>query len=361
MIDEQDFGRILIIKPSAAGDIVSALPVLPALRERYPSAQIHWLVAGHLADLLKGHPMIDEVLEFDRRRFGYLARSWAVTKRFMKFLQRLRAAQYDLVLDFQGLFRSGFLAWTTQATVRVGPAEKRELGWVFYTHRCPPRPTDTHIVDRICTVGEVLGLDLSEPQFPLPIRDDARAAANQMLGRELGQTRDFLAVAAGGTWASKRWPEDKFVLLARKVIRELDLPVVLVGGRAERRSAADIVEQAADPRVVTLAGQTTLSQLVAILDGSRGLVCNDSGPMHMAVALNRPVTAIIGPTNPHRTGPYRRPHAVVKSTFQCAPCYKRHCPKNGHRSPAPCMEAVSVEQVFGNLVDQLDVVPQSRS
>jgi lipopolysaccharide heptosyltransferase I len=349
-----EFKNILIIKPSAAGDIVCALPILSALRDKYPSARISWLVNSTLAGLLRGHPMIDELIEFDRRRYGYLAHSWAVTKRFMDFLRNLRTARYDLVLDLQGLFRSGFLAWTTQSPVRIGPAERREMGWVFYTHRCPPRPTDTHIVDRIATAGELLGLDFSEPRFCLPIRQEARDRTAELLKSVgLDGAEKYLAIAPGGTWLSKRWPAENFAELARKVTAELDLPVVVVGGRAERRLGEQMVESLADRRIVSLAGRTDLPELLAVLEGACGLVCNDSGPMHMAVALNRPVTAIIGPTNDRRTGPYHRPESVVKSGIDCSPCYKRRCMRVAEGSLPLCMAQIRVEEVFNNLAARL--------
>jgi len=352
-IEQDEFKNILIIKPSAVGDIVCALPILPALRRRYKSARISWLVAAHLSDLLKDHPLIDELIEFDRRRFGYLAHSWAVTKRFMKFLQQLRSARYDLVLDLQGLFRSGFLAWTTQASVRIGPAEKRELGWVFYTHRCPPRPVDTHIVDRICATGELMGIDISEPKFVLPVRQEARDRMTETLKAKLGESQRYLAVAPGATWSSKRWSGESFARLTRMIINELDMSVAIVGGRADRLLAEEIINQVSNNRAISLAGQTRLSELLAVLDGAVGLVSNDSGPMHMAVALGKPVTAIIAPTNPYRTGPYRRPEALVTSDIECAPCYKRQCTKVAPGEQSACMAAITAEQVFENLTRQL--------
>lgn len=361
---DREFENILIIKPSAAGDIVCALPILAALRRRYGGARISWLVSAHLAELLKGHPFIDEVIEFDRRRFGYMARSWSVTRRFMKFLQGLRSAGYDLVIDLQGLFRSGFLAWTTQAGVRIGPAEKRELGWVFYTHRCPMKPLDTHTVDRMCAVGEVLNMDMAEPQFMLPVTDQARQSVGELLKqRRGGDVGQYLVIAPGGTWPAKRWPVTKFAQLANRVVDELGLTVVIAGGRAERQLADEMLGYdggRADGKIVSSAGETSLSQLLAVLEGAVGVVSNDSGPMHMAVALDRAVTAIIGPTNAHRTGPYRRSRGIVASAMDCSPCYKRHCPLVADGEDAKCMAEISVDEVFENLTAQIAGADQRR-
>ncbi len=338
---ERDFKNILIVKPSAMGDVITALPILPALRKRYPSAKISWLISSQWVDLLRDHPLIDELLEFDRRRFGYLARSWIVTKRLMKFLRVLRGGKYDLVIDLQGLFRSGFFTWITQAGVRIGPAETRELGWVFYTHRCPSRPVDTHIVDRIGSVGELLDLDMTDPQFVLPVDKSSREAVG---------VDDYLVLIPGATWSSKRWPAEKFATLAGKIIDEWGMHVVLGGARGEKELCAEIAAKIDSSMLINLAGATKLPELVALIDGSSGVVCNDSGAMHVAVALGKPLSVIIGPTNVHRTGPYRRDECVLKSAIDCSPCYKRKCTR---AEDATCMAEVSVEDVFENLASQL--------
>jgi lipopolysaccharide heptosyltransferase I len=354
---EVEIKNILIIKPSAAGDIICALPILSALKKRYPHVKIAWLVASHLAPLIQDHPLIDQVIPFERKRFTYLARSWTVVKRFLKFLRDLRNKHFDLVLDLQGLFRSGFFAAATHAPVRIGPAEKRELGWIFYNHRTPPMPHDTHIVDRIASVGELLDLDLENPEFVVHIADTARTKIAEML-RENSLTPDnFIVLAPGGTWPSKRWPVDRFAELAQKIHDDLQLPVVLLGGPGEKKLADEILKISPNAGIVDFTGRTTLPELLALVDAAKALVCNDSGPMHMAVALNKPLTAIIGPTNALRTGPYRRPNSIVKTAEPCSPCYKRNCPKVKEKDSAVdiplCMTKITVAQVFENLKSQI--------
>ncbi len=353
---EQNFNNILIIKPSAAGDIICALPVLSALRKRFPNAKISWLVASHLSDLIMNHPMINHVIEFDRRRFGYLAHSWSVTKRFMKFLRSLRQANYDLVIDLQGLFRSGFLAWNTQAPVRIGPAEKRELGWIFYTHRMPETNHETHTVDRMYSCMKLLSdeNETEEPKFVVHIPETQRQMISDKLHARKIKPKQYIAIAPGGTWPSKCWPVEKFIELTKLICSKLKMPVIIIGGKNERIIAQKMTDELSNFPVSNFTGQTTLSQLLALIDNSAALVSNDSGPMHIAVALNRPVTAIIGPTNPNRTGPYKRPNSVVKINLDCSPCYKKHCPKINDTQPPPCMKQIDVAKVFFNLRTQLD-------
>ncbi len=351
----QDFNNILIIKPSAAGDIICALPVLPALKKRFPKAKISWLVSSHLSELITNHPLINHVIEFDRRRFGYLAHSWSVTKRFMKFLRSLRQANYDLVIDLQGLFRSGFLAWNTQAPVRIGPAEKRELGWIFYTHRTPKTNHETHTVDRMYSCMKLLSNEdeIDEPKFVIHIpATQQQTIREKLLARQIFPNR-YIAIAPGGTWPSKCWPVQKFTELTKMICSKLQMPVVIIGGKNERMIAERMCDELANFPVANFTGQTTLSQLLAIIKDSSAVISNDSGPMHIAVALDKPVTAIIGPTNPNRTGPYNRPQSVVKTSLDCSPCYKKHCPKTQNPEASPCMQQIETTIVFENLTAQL--------
>jgi lipopolysaccharide heptosyltransferase I len=352
-LKNNEFKNILIIKPSAAGDIICALPVLPVLKKRYPNARIAWLVASHLAPLVQGHPLIDEVIPFERKRFGYLGLSFTVAKHFFKFLRRLRSPGFDLVLDLQGLFRSGFFAYATGSHVRIGPAEKRELGWIFYNYRTPSMPRDTHIVDRIISIGELLGLDFSNPEFPVYISDAARDHVAEMLHENNLIPGRFIEIAPGGTWSSKRWPADRFAELAIRIRNELQMPVAIIGGRGEKKLAEEIIKITGIEEIVDFTGRTYLPELLAMIDAGRALVCNDSGPMHIAVALGKPLTAIIGPTNANRTGPYRRSESIVKTDESCSPCYKRDCPKVPAGDIPICMKKITVERVFENLKNNL--------
>jgi len=117
--------------------------------------------------------------------------------------------------------------------------------------------------------------------------------------------------------------------------------------------ADEILRSVDSPNLKSFVGLTSLPELLALIDAARALVCKESGPMHMAVALNTPLTAVIGPTNANRTGPYRRPKGIVKSAEPCSPCYKRKCPKSTDENLPPCMTLITVDDVFNNLQSQL--------
>jgi heptosyltransferase I len=320
-LKHRDFRRILIIKPSSFGDVIHALPVLNGLRERYPGAHISWLVANSCAGLLEGHAALDEVIRFDRNRFGRIGRSMRVSLDFVRFIRDLRARKFDLVVDLQGLFRSGFLAAASGAGVRLGFASAREFGWLFYTHRVPTPDREMHAVDRNYVMGGVLGFDHVPIRFELPVQAAGRASAERLLaGNGLNPGEAYVLMGPGTRWDTKIWPAKYFADLAQRVEAESHCRVVLIGMESEVAIAREVTELAKG-RVINLAGKTNLPELIALVDGAAMVVMHDSGPMHLATALKKPTVAIYGPTSASRTGPYGRGDAVARLDLECSPCY----------------------------------------
>ena len=337
----RSFERILLVKPSSLGDVVHTLPVLHGLRERYPDARIDWLIAPPFAPLIEHHPDLSGVVPFDRGRFGRIGRSLKVTGEFRVFLRELRATRYDLVLDLQGLFRTGFMAWATRSPVRIGFREAREGAWVFYNRYIPHLEDDAHAVDRNYRVGELLGFADVPVKFDLALSNQTRREAAELLG-EAGSPRDgtLLAVAPGARGETKVWPAERFAAVIDRLGAAGRTRCALLGSPDEAALCARIAAMCvAAP--IDLAGRTTLPQMVAVLARSDAVLCHDSAAMHVAVALNRPLVCLTGPTNPRRTGPYRRLEDVVRLDLDCSPCYFRRltqCP-HGHR----CMRELSVD------------------
>lgn len=340
---ERSFERILIIKPSSLGDIVHALPVLHGLRVRFPAARIDWLIGAAFEPLVRGHPELTSTVVFDRQRFARIGRSWSATRDFAAFVSRLRNAGYDLAIDLQGLFRSGFLTWATGAAVRIGLSDAREGARWFYTHSVPADDPDLHAVERNYLVARVLGFGDVPIEFPLALNDGEIGQARRMIAQTRGlRGAPIVAVVPGARWETKRWPEQRFTELLDRLHAE-GFSTLLIGGRDE----ADLCRRIAEPlrgRTADLAGRTTLREMAAVLSLCDLVVCHDSAPMHLACALRRPLVCLSGPTNPRRTGPYRRLEDVCRLNIECSPCYLRRlsqCP-HAHR----CMEELSVEQVW---------------
>ncbi|MBN2563669.1 MAG: glycosyltransferase family 9 protein [Phycisphaerae bacterium] len=347
----RSFRRILIIKPSSPGDIIHALPVLHGLRRRFPEAHLAWLVATSFVDLIEAEVALDEVIPFDRKRFGRLGRSFVVTQEFTAFVRDLRGRRFDLVVDLQGLFRSGFLAFASGAGVRIGFAASREMAWIFYSHKIPPGDSDAHAADKNYTVARMLGFDDVPMDFTITIPEDDRQQADRLLVEAGVRPGAPYAVLVPATrWETKCWPPDRFGQLAGALKERHGLGTVFVGGGSDVE-AGDVAARASNGAAKNLCGRTTLRQLAALIDGASVVVTADSTPMHMAASLGRPLVALFGPTNPSRTGPYGRLRDVLRLDLDCAPCYLRHLRQCSHGHA--CIQGLQVHAVLGAVEERL--------
>lgn len=327
--------RILIVKPSAMGDIVHALPFLHLLRKRFPTAEISWMVVPAFASLLQGHHLLDHVLLFDRRRFANLWRNPSAVGGLFRFARSLRQAQFDLVIDLQGLLRSGWITWQTRARTRIGFGYAREGAPAFYTHRVSTHSHERHAIERYLDVAEQLGCGRGPVVFDFDVPEAARTRVRELVG-----DRPYAVICPTTNWPTKRWPTERFIQLVQPLEERFDLRSVIAGG-------PDVADMPFGDRAVNLGGKTDLKELVALIEGASLVIANDSGPMHIAAALDRPLVTIFGPTNPVRTGPYGRPDAVLQLDLVCRPCYSKKC------SHTSCMNWIEVEQVLNAAKAQL--------
>jgi lipopolysaccharide heptosyltransferase I len=309
--------RILIIRPSALGDVARSVPVLVSLRRALPQARIDWLVQDSFAPVIASHPALTNVVEFPRKRFGRWARTLNVPA-LLRYSRPLREAKYDLVLDCQGLARSAILGWCTRSRRRVGHKQARELAPFLYTQRVDS-PIERHTVDRMLDLVESLGIPADRTQAGLRLYAPESAqswwAADPVGGQTLatsGKPGRYVVLAPTSRWISKQWPADRFALLA-ETLAARGLNVVLVGGSNERDQIEPLLALATrNPRVIDRVGQTDIPKLMAILQRAALVVANDSAALHIAVGFARPVVALYGPTRVHRVGPYGRDADVIQ-------------------------------------------------
>ena len=186
----------------------------------------------------------------------------------------------------------------------------------------------------------MLGLDAEPADFSLVIADSATARIDNLLARQRVGAK-LLTMAPGTIWETKRWRSEGFAQVAQHFMRE-GFCVALIGSARERAACEAVA--AASPGALNLAGETTLSELAALIRRSTICLTNDSGPMHLAVALDRPVVSIFGPTDPVWIGPYGRPHAALQAKLSCSPCYLRSLSRCPHDHA--CMQKVSAEAVI---------------
>lgn len=300
------------------------------------------MVRPEFAAILPEPPVLDEIIPFDRRHFGAMWRSGRALRDFFSFLRQLRAYQFDLVLDLQGLFRSGYLSFATRASVRLGFAHAREMAGIFYTHNVYIPNTPEHIVDSCWRFAEALGFSEQAKDFSLR-RDAAseQAAARLLNGASLPPDRDYAVILSGGSEAAKRWPLDRWVSLARELNRRYHIGPVLLGSGAEEVAAAKNITQAIDGKeAINLAGRTSLPELTAVIRKATLVVGNDSGPLHIAAALNVPTVGLYGPTNPVVVGPYGQMDGVAEAG-QGVPRRGRYSRDRRHQ-----MTEITVDQVL---------------
>lgn len=344
-LDSIDVRRIAVIKPSAFGDVVQSLPVLPVLKERFPSARISWVIREELSPLVSGHP---DLFEWIGSRRGDGWRAWR------SLLRSLQQRRFDLVLDLQGLFRTGLMVHATEAPVRIGLETARE-GSGLACHALledTGRTVPAH--RRYWRLAEFLGLADRQPDITFSIGSDDRNWADKEIHGLGGRV---VALHPGARWETKRWPLEHFAVVAAHAIRQHAASVVLIGSKEELSATSKLKELilrfAPEGRVHNLAGQTTLKQLAALLGSVQSLVTNDSGPMHLAAALGTPVLGVFTCTSATRSGPPPGPHVLIESSVSCAGSYNRRCPNRGQRKLA-CLQDVAATTACDGLDELLE-------
>jgi heptosyltransferase I len=321
--------KILIVKPSSLGDVIHSLPFLCVLHERFPDAAIHWVVAEGNEGALQWHPMLTKTWIIRKDRWKKIGSVKETIGELSGLASALRREEFDLVVDLQGLLRSGMIAGATGSPMRVGFSDAREGSDFFYTHKVEGG-SGIHAVDRYLKIAWALGCDISNVRFPMPfIREPEKIL---QIKERLGK---YAVIAPGARWRTKRWPVERFGALAAM----LGIRSVVVGGEADRETAMKI-EDASGGKSVSLAGETTISDLICVIRSAEYVITNDSGPMHIAAACGRRVIAVFGPTDPALTGPYGTDHIIVRTPVECSPCRKKKC------SDMRCMKDISPEMVY---------------
>ncbi|MFM7318644.1 MAG: glycosyltransferase family 9 protein [bacterium] len=340
--------RIAIIKPSALGDVVMSLPVLNAARQVWPNARISWIINKNLVGLLDHHPGIDELITFDRRGFGS---GIGGAVRFFGWLWSLRQHNFDMVIDLQGLLRSGLMARATGARYRVGLAESREGSTRFYTHKVDTIDIpsgDVHAVERLMRLSAGLGMTKpgDKPSFFWPRTLRTQAWARNTLE---SLPRPWIGYTIGARWQTKRWPVEQFVKVAEMTRASFGGSVILIGGQEDMLLSQKFMAEARDRLgpVTNLIGSTTLHELQSICGEIDLLVTNDTGPLHVAAATGTPTVGIFTCTRTARTGAYAPNAAAVTTKVDCAGSLQKTC------SHTKCFGELDSRRVYQAVANQL--------
>ncbi|MDP3091310.1 MAG: glycosyltransferase family 9 protein [Nitrospira sp.] len=334
-----DFKRILLIKPSSLGDIVHAMPVVAAFKQRWPSAHLTWLVKRQWSEIVQRIEGVDAVWAVDPSLGSWVGQAMA-----------LRAQRFDLVVDLQGLLRSALVGRMTGCAQRVGFANGREGSPWLYSQRVAVPTPEMHAVDRYLLMAAAVGAPVeNEPQFRFRLLSQDVTALRELFRRKgIDLDAPWVAMNVSARWQTKRWPAASFAAVATQLAARGIGPLVVIGGPDEREASGLMRSLTACP-VVDLTGETPIGLLPALLSKACVLITNDSGPMHVAAAVGRPVVSIFGPTSAVRTGPYGAGHTVLTHDLPCRPCFSRVC---RNAVPMECLESITPEQVVAAVVSQ---------
>ena len=343
--------KLLIIRPSALGDVCRSVPVLASLAARFPEATIDWLVQDAFVPAIASHPALRRAIPFPRQRVA--VRKWwtrDARKTLRNLLRSLRDERYDAVFDCQGLGRSGAFTWATRAPLRVGHADAAEFAWLAYTRpsRVPPPSTSQHTVDRMLGLVEAVGVPAITDMRLYTSEQDRAALDPRLVGAR------YAVVAPTSRWAGKRWPADRFAHVIDAMLAESTLDAVaIVASHNERDQCAPILDLAQrDPRIINLVGVTPIGALMATIEAASLVIANDSAALHMGVGFDRPILGLFGPTSIARVGPYQRERDVI----QTAP----PPPGISHKDDAAgaeLMQRITTQTVIDAALERLAPVP----
>ena len=336
-----EYNNILLIKMSSLGDILHTLPFAAALRQRYPKAKITWLVHPQFAGFVPDPPVIDEVLYFDKVKFKKMG-FFGKLKYFREMKALLHSKHFDLVIDMQGLFKSAVLAAISGCGNRIGYCEMRE-GSGLVSRAISGAHSKDHVIERYLDVARYLGAKVDsfdDVQFPMPDLSKETDSVQEKL-RQLGWSGgDYVVIVPGARWWTKEWPVEHYVALAKKLVDE-GTSVVLAGGPDDASKGKAIAEQCDSALVLDMTGKTSLRELAALIKNCSFYISADTGPLHFAAALKKPLVAMYGPTKADRTGPYGSKNStVLLSPAKCAGCLKKKC-ADWH-----CMHDITPDMVY---------------
>lgn len=342
--------KILIVKMSSIGDVIHALPTLTVLRKNFPQAHIDWIVESKAYDILAGHPYLDEIILVDLESIGKQLKSHATFVKGLaeikKLANKLRLADYDLVLDLQGLAKSGLVSFFTGAPLRLVVAKNREGSRVAATHVVPSNPDSLHAVQRYLDVLRFLGISIADgedEEFVLDISLEEEKFSQEFLRKHgLTDNDKIIGLNPGAAWITKQWPPRHFAALG-DLLAAKGYQIVIFGGPGD----IDLVKKITammEHKSIMAAGKTNLKELAALIKKCAVFIGNDTGPMHLAIAVGTPVVAIFGPTHHIYTGPYGSNQIVVRKQMVCAPCFQaKKCPKY---TKVECLESISPQEVW---------------
>jgi heptosyltransferase I len=340
--------RILIVKASALGDIIHALPVLDYLHRVVPGVEIDWVLEEPFREVLEGNPQVSSIhlvrTKLWRKR-PFAAATW---QEIAALKETLRGQNYDMVIDIQGNLKSGLICWLTGAGQRIGfsrESVRERLNLLFTNRQIPLRRIDYHVTERYLRLASVpFGKDFREMQLATSIATSAEDDANaEALLLTLSDGLIFL-FHCGTTWQTKLWAEKNWIELGKRVLEEFKDATILLswGNQAERAASLEI--SGGIGHGSRLLDRYPLKALAAIMKKVDLVVAGDTGPVHIAAAVGTPTVSFYRATDGKLTGPRGERHVIIQSPFHCTKCARKRCDKDRE-----CSESIKVEAVLSGI------------
>jgi lipopolysaccharide heptosyltransferase II len=330
---DKKIDKILIIKPSSLGDIFHCFPAAALLHEAYPDARIDWFIRPEFEEALSYCPVkITKAIHFPRRQLGKVK---SFLPAFVKTVNNLRKEKYSLIVDFQGLLRSAVFTSLARSAQSAGFALPREpAASLAYSRKIHIPEGKVHAVDRYIALAETV-CDMKVPDTlpELPEIDEFKKSISKLLEKNNVKPDDkLIGIIPGARWESKRWPPEFFAKISDGILKaNPDYKILIIGSPDDRDSGQTIISKAIEnKRIVSVAGDTGIGEMIEAIHRCAFIFSNDSGPIHIAAALQKPVFALFGPTDPDKTGPYGDIHHIFQRDLKCIKCLKKSCPKNNY-------------------------------
>ncbi len=333
--------KILIIKLSSLGDIVHSLPFLRSLRRNFPQSHIAWVVEEKCQDLLKGREDIDELIVIRTKQWR---KRWNLNtlQELTRFFRRIRSASYDVVIDLQGLIKSGVISWLSGAPNRIGfpSLDCREKPNAWFNNIKGDSEQEPHIIDKNLSLLKTLKVEVDRAFPPTPIPSEADFYIDHYLESEPDLlAKPVIALNPGAGFETKRWNPDCFAGLGDRVHEELGWHTLLTWGPGEKDLVDAIAHKMKAPSWI--APPTDIVQSMALFQRIQLFVGCDTGPLHLCSLLGIPTVSLWGPIDPKRNAPVGPEHQVIVKLQSCSFCFKRKCPTQNE-----CMTEISVDEVF---------------
>ena len=344
--------NVLIVKVSALGDVIHALPVLAYLKSADPAIQIDWLVEESFAGVLEGHPLLRKLHRIDTRRWRREGVSSSL-RGVWQAIKTLRQEHYDIVLNLQGNAKSGLFTLLSGAPLRYGfdrDAIREKIGLLATNRKVTLTASEFHITDRSLAIARAAfpaGTDI-RTAGPLPVDNAAAQKVEGRLVEEGVASQPAVVLHYGTTWVTKLWPLSSWQELAMRLTQEHELRPILTWGNDEERAAVQAIDDYCGQRCLVWP-RGSLKELIALMARADLVVGGDTGPVHIAAAVETPTVSLFRVTDASRNAPRGTEHTAIQAPLDCSPCLRKECDLD-----AECGRSIRVDQVYDAIFSILD-------